>query len=453
MAQGFFSAFNQALPQGLALGQRQQELDMRQEQVKQQQARAMWEELGAIMKTPAGATRKAMLALGAKRYQQTTGEEFPQEILSMLSTANDEEVSLWTEAAGAFADFGFSVPAVTQLMQKSPGAFSQMINAVVAARKQKAEEAEGLQIQQIMMGGGAQSMEQVEPMGGGGMGDLGPVSPGAQRMAPVTVTAAPLGDDLDSQIAQLKMQAKQLMGLKSPQAKALRDDLRQTISQLMAEKRHISSEERADRREARADARAAAADRRASLNSILNPEVFARKMQMAEAMGGLKNRLEEESRPLPAGQAEGLAELETMVGQTDLLRKNYSPSYVGKVEGTLGSLQEYTGAIGEKQATYRAALQQLNNLVGNLRSGQALTGQEIARLQKELPQITDNDAVFKAKLGQFHESVRTLLENKRRTFKEAGYGKTPKGSKPRLNKAPAEMSDDEVLQYLNQEVQ
>jgi hypothetical protein len=136
--------------------------------------------MGAIMKLPAGPSREAFLKLGAKQYRQMTGEDFPQEIVDLLNKGSEEELSVWTEAAGAFADFGFSVPAVARLMQTNPGAVAQMFTAVTGARKQRAEEKELEELRRIATGGGDPAPIG-QPVGGGVGGELGPVAPGATR--------------------------------------------------------------------------------------------------------------------------------------------------------------------------------------------------------------------------------------------------------------------------------
>ena len=450
MAQSFFDAFNQALPQGMALGQRQQQIQMQQEAQQKEIGMRMWQELAGIMKLPAGNVRSAFLKMGAEQYKQLTGSDFPQPIFELLQKANDDELAEFKEIAGAYADAGIPMPVVLNAMQRSPGSLPNLISSWGQLKQVQLDAAESSRINAILSGGG-QPMEMGQPMGGGGMGDLGPVTPGAQRMPAVSVTATRMGDDLDSQIDMLKGQMKQLMGMKSTQAKALRDDLRQQISQLMAEKRAIASEERADRREARADARASAADARSERNSILNPEVFNRQMQLARARAETTAQVQQEYRPLPASQAAELGDLDAIGAQIDRIQGSYSPSFVGPVAGRAGGIRETFGNVTERETAFRAEAAALQNVILKARSGGAVTPQEADRLLKEIPTVNLPANAFEQRLRSTKQRFEEIARAKRQSFKGAGYGRVPQGQQPRLNKAPADLTDEEVMQYLNQE--
>jgi hypothetical protein len=440
MARSFGAAFEKALPLGIQAGQQQQQLQIQQERAKQQEAQAMWEQLGAIMKLPAGKTREAFLQLGSKQYQQMTGSEFPAEIIDLLNKGSEEELSVWTEAAQAFSEFGFSVPAVAKLMQTNPGAVAQMFTAVTGARAEKRKGEELAELQRIVGG-----QEAPEGMGGG-----------PSRM----------GGNLDSLIADRKAKMKQLMGLSSPEARALRDDLRAEITQMQSEQRAITQDERASRNEARADARAAQADARSAQansraaqafdlrmrESILSEEGFNRRMAIASAGTEAREAAEAKYRPLPAAAIAEQGKAQALLNMFDETSRLYSPSFVGPGRGRIGTIGEKVGMTSKEEVGFRQTLASIKNQILQLRSGGQVTGGEAQRIEAELPSYTDPPQVFETKLRQARKLANDVVRSKAEALKQGGYPSAA-GGKSRLNKPVGEMSNDELLDYLNQEAQ
>jgi hypothetical protein len=253
----------------------------------------------------------------------------------------------------------------------------------------------------------------------------------------VSVTATRMGDALDVRIDELKGKMKQLMGLSSPQARALRAE----ITQLQTEKRNREQDARADRAEQR----------------ILRPEGLNRRMQIAAAGATARAQVEEQYRPLPAGQASELADLDAIGAQIATIEKAYSPAYVGPVAGRMGGARETLGNITQQEVQFRAEAAALRNVILKARSGGAVTDGEAQRFLDEMPTVNDPANVFEQKLRNTKKWFEDLSRSKRQSFRDSGYGRVPAGRQPsgsqkRPPKPFGEMSPQELLDYANEEV-
>jgi hypothetical protein len=265
----------------------------------------------------------------------------------------------------------------------------------------------------------------------------------------VSVTATRMGDALDVRIDELKGKMKQLMGLSSPQARALRAE----ITQLQTEKRNREQDARADRAEQRQIEQLNLRRR----ESILRPEGLNRRMQIAAAGATARAQVEEQYRPLPAGQASELADLDAIGAQIATIEKAYSPAYVGPVAGRMGGARETLGNITQQEVQFRAEAAALRNVILKARSGGAVTDGEAQRFLDEMPTVNDPANVFEQKLRNTKKWFEDLSRSKRQSFRDSGYGRVPAGRQPsgsqkRPPKPFGEMSPQELLDYANEEV-
>jgi hypothetical protein len=130
---------------------------------------------------------------------------------------------------------------------------------------------------------------------------------------------------------------------------------------------------------------------------------------------------------LPAAESSKNADLRTFIEDLEAIGRTYDPTITGPVQGRLGALRGATGiGSSEKEADFRARLASFENRLLNLRSGNAVTEPEAARIRAELPTAKDPDHVFRAKLARAIEASKQSLRNREAEFKERGY----RGSSP-----------------------
>lgn len=109
-------------------------------------------------------------------------------------------------------------------------------------------------------------------------------------------------------------------------------------------------------------------------------------------------------KPLPAKTIEAAKSIQGLEGLASAIDARFDPSAVGPIQGRIPDI-----VAGGKRVQFRSMAQGLFNEVGKLRSGGAITDNELERLLAELPTPTDTEDNFKAKMANF----RSLLAIKR----------------------------------------
>jgi hypothetical protein len=134
---------------------------------------------------------------------------------------------------------------------------------------------------------------------------------------------------------------------------------------------------------------------------------------------------------LPGAQVDSLADLRSLQQQLNAVQQKFKPEYVGPIAGGLGGyLREKSGRlIDQPEGEFRAAMQSFWNILGQVRSGKVLTGNEMTRLEAELPSASAAPQIFAAKMANARELLARMLANKEAEFKARGYrGGAPAGA-------------------------
>lgn len=127
-------------------------------------------------------------------------------------------------------------------------------------------------------------------------------------------------------------------------------------------------------------------------------------------------------KPLPAGELGKFGDIGVMLGQIDLMEKNYKPEYVGPVAGRLGSVKEKFVELPEGQVTFYAATRDIKDALLRARSGAQINEQEYKRLTAFLPDENLPPANFQARLKRFKAEVQSIKTEKSKMFEQGGYG-------------------------------
>jgi hypothetical protein len=163
----------------------------------------------------------------------------------------------------------------------------------------------------------------------------------------------------------------------------------------------------------------------------------------------------------PAGMADKIATGEALQNQLNDLRGMFNPDWVGPAAGRYQTVKLATvGERGDKGvAAMSAQINSIKNQFLQLRSGAAVTDQEMERILRELPNIEDPPDVFMAKLDQTYKNQAYLLERRQalatgrggvgntaapinepgslRTKASSGKASDPQSGKKRLKYDPA----------------
>ena len=103
------------------------------------------------------------------------------------------------------------------------------------------------------------------------------------------------------------------------------------------------------------------------------------------------------------------------------IRNSAKPEYLGGFisgaagqgfGGVLGGVREATGLISDDEAVFRANVNSLKNQLLYLRSGAQINEQEFKRLEKELPDPTLPENVFRSRLDAFDKQLDEIIRAK-----------------------------------------
>jgi hypothetical protein len=130
-------------------------------------------------------------------------------------------------------------------------------------------------------------------------------------------------------------------------------------------------------------------------------------------------------KPVPPGEVTKIGDLNTLARNISEAEKLYNPEWVGPVMGRVGGVREkYTGGASEEQVKFYAYVRDMKDALLRARSGAQINEQEYARLVKFLPDENSPAKTFEARLARFKEAVGIILEEKKRSLSEGGYGKS-----------------------------
>lgn len=134
-------------------------------------------------------------------------------------------------------------------------------------------------------------------------------------------------------------------------------------------------------------------------------DVLSGAVDVSAAQGAEKARLELEAKPLEGEAAKAVSELTTLQTMTDDVTDLFDPSYTGQFEGRWGAIKQWAGQTGQREVVFRRVVQDMKDQLLRARSGAAITQQEYERLSGLVPNVTDADTVFQAKLLGFRRAL------------------------------------------------
>jgi hypothetical protein len=113
-----------------------------------------------------------------------------------------------------------------------------------------------------------------------------------------------------------------------------------------------------------------------------------------------------------ATERTALAEQEAGLQHIADIERIYRPEYVGPVAGRTAKAKAAIPGVdvSEDVAAFHASVAALRNEVIKLMSGAAVSGNEMARMQQQLPDVTDKPSVFQAKLAQTKRNRDVLVQ-------------------------------------------
>lgn len=113
------------------------------------------------------------------------------------------------------------------------------------------------------------------------------------------------------------------------------------------------------------------------------------------------------------------------------------PEFLGRVRGTIGGVKEWSGLIGYDESRMRNEIQTMKNNVMRARAGLAVTESEAARIDKEVPDMTNSPTVFAARMDQTEKNLLNLAKKRRKLLKQTGADLS------KLDPLPGEKADPE----------
>jgi hypothetical protein len=164
-------------------------------------------------------------------------------------------------------------------------------------------------------------------------------------------------------------------------------------------------------------------------------------------------------KPLPAGEAAKIGDLNTLLVDIGEVKKLYKYGtnkeeigWVGPVAGLVGKVREkYTGGASEDQVKFYSYVRDMKDALLRARSGAQINEQEYKRLVNFLPDENLPPLSFSARLNRFEEQLNIVLSQKKSALREGGYGKNLKSDNETITgiskepRVPANMKNNDPL--------
>ena len=132
-------------------------------------------------------------------------------------------------------------------------------------------------------------------------------------------------------------------------------------------------------------------------------------------------------KPAPSGERQSLNRLFEFQSQLRRIDTNFNEDYVGRMQGLLGGIKEFTGmGVTEKESIFRQIVKDIGDTLLRLRSGAQINEQEYKRMLKLVPTIKLPDKVFLARLKSLMENISNSIAIRKKSLEESGF-KAPTG--------------------------
>jgi hypothetical protein len=145
-------------------------------------------------------------------------------------------------------------------------------------------------------------------------------------------------------------------------------------------------------------------------------------VKKAAATGREAAEIARTDKPLEGEAAKAVAELTTLQQMTDDVTDLFQPGYTGQWEGRWGAVKQWAGNASQREVVFRRIVQDMKDQLLRARSGAAITQSEYERLSQIVPNVTDADETFQAKLLGFR---RALDQAKQSRLDTATTGRGP----------------------------
>lgn len=140
------------------------------------------------------------------------------------------------------------------------------------------------------------------------------------------------------------------------------------------------------------------------------------KLAVSERQGIQAAEIERTEKPLEGVAGKAVSDLTLLRKMTDDVLALRKDAYTGPFVGRSGYLREQGGFMDPEETAFRSTLQNVNDILGRLRSGANIPAAEMANLERLAPNANDPPATFKAKMQSFQRA----LEQQRESLLQVG---------------------------------
>ena len=168
------------------------------------------------------------------------------------------------------------------------------------------------------------------------------------------------------------------------------------------------------------------------------------KLDVDELLKGYKASESTMTIKYPAeGERKDIAEAQNLLQSYNMMEALYEPGYVGMVQGKMGSVQEATGAITQKQADFYQVMDNVARNQRKLFGGVAVTPTELKLLLGTIPHRGMSDTQWESSVRMNKIMMGGDASAKVEVLKELGFKtpeKTAKAIQDAVNKAKTEVT-------------
>jgi hypothetical protein len=125
-------------------------------------------------------------------------------------------------------------------------------------------------------------------------------------------------------------------------------------------------------------------------------------------------------KPASAAERTSIAEARASMDALDNIKNLYDESYVGPIKGRVAPGKGLFGFTEEKQEEFMAATSAFKNSIIKQITGAQMSEPEAKRIMKQIPDITDPPARWKAKHKQSLKNIKMMEKRKLQILKQSG---------------------------------
>jgi len=163
-----------------------------------------------------------------------------------------------------------------------------------------------------------------------------------------------------------------------------------------------------------AEARQLVADSEVDVAGRKDAATEGSRVRVSQATGENAARLEKTEKPLEGEAALAVGQITTLLDMAKDATALWKADFTGPAVGRTGYLRQKAGQMDTQETAFRAVVDDISSILGQLRSGGAIPPDEMRRLEAVVPDYRMDGATFKAQVQRFERTLEQTRANRLR---------------------------------------